>query len=391
MFFCIQQAFRDGRDLAAAAHQQQVRSATTRGPIRSPAATKHAKRRVDQVVLGGHQYDIAVGQVDVGNTRVRKLAARRRGSSARDLPDWWWPRSRAASRSLPPIASRPPSNSRSALEQGITGKMAIADILGASHAEMMGPTRTPMPMPVPTATSTAIAAAPSAQAAAPSGMASAVRPTPTPVAQPAPVPSGPRRSRRASTEWRGANASAACGRWHHRRACARRISQLRGCSWSRSSWELRCSPSSRCPPANRRVRPRRLHPRPALQRLLRRRLNRRPRQPHHHQQPLPARRACGACAGARHTGSGGLSAWPRHRRYACARTRRHRLTPADVRAHPRRCRRCPHLRQSAPAPAPPTTPAAADAAANISATSGCSCSTDSVVAKKSCSDSSRAR
>ncbi len=59
---------------------------------------------------------------------------------------------------------------RTALEQGMTGTLAIADILGPSHAETMGPTLTPPAMRVPQAMPSGIDRRPSAVAPQPSGV-----------------------------------------------------------------------------------------------------------------------------------------------------------------------------------------------------------------------------
>ncbi|MEQ1870600.1 MAG: protein kinase [Vicinamibacterales bacterium] len=89
-----------------------------------------------------------------------------------DLPDWIVA---ALTRGLAKSAGdrfQTASEFRTALEQGLTGKMAIADILGPSHAETMGPTMTPPAMRVPQTQGTGIAAQPAAAS-------SAVRQAPT--------------------------------------------------------------------------------------------------------------------------------------------------------------------------------------------------------------------
>ena len=98
-----------------------------------------------------------------------------------DLPDWIVA---ALTRGLAKLAGdrfQTAHEFRTALEQGLTGTMAIVDILGPSHAETMGPTMTPPAMRVPQTQGTGIAAQPATAS-------SAVRQAPTLPSGTQPVP-----------------------------------------------------------------------------------------------------------------------------------------------------------------------------------------------------------
>ena len=81
MFYCIQQAFRvdEGADAAWAAassttaRSRRTRRGRTRSPTRRPSTRSTGLTKTAS--LDGRKYDIAVGQIDVGNA-LTELAAR---------------------------------------------------------------------------------------------------------------------------------------------------------------------------------------------------------------------------------------------------------------------------------------------------------------------------
>ena len=94
-----------------------------------------------------------------------------------DLPDWIVATLTRGLAKTPADRFQTAMEFKSALEQGLTGKMAIADILGPAHAETLPPTRTPAtPMPIPPAAGTGTARVTSTTASP--GTSSARQPVP---------------------------------------------------------------------------------------------------------------------------------------------------------------------------------------------------------------------
>lgn len=112
-----------------------------------------------------------------------------------DLPDWIVA---TLTRGLAKSAAdrfQTATEFRAALENGLTGKLAIPDILGTSHAETMGPTATPPSMRVPPVAGSGVLPQPASasppksatqSAAVPGGTGGAAAPSAAAMPQPAP-------------------------------------------------------------------------------------------------------------------------------------------------------------------------------------------------------------